>query len=212
MRTATQEGWAPARRSLEDATGNPVFEAGTGVPPWGDWWTLSPNQGLPQSKLVFSQDLGARHGGRGMSLRWPLLLAFAGLLLPLLWSCSATALATPSAAPTASGSWGDGRAEVAGYRLRIPRYGQVRQGEATLIFVTEDMTHGQRVKTDGGHEDVYPVPKLNQLLSFQTGIYDYSSMTSSFVSRWWPGPGPGHQGQRLRPGVVRAHLGAAARG
>jgi hypothetical protein len=49
------------------------------------------------------------------------------------------------------------------------------------VFVTEDFTDAQRVKSDGGHEDEYPVLKLNELRDFQTGIYDYSVMTSSFV-------------------------------
>ncbi len=76
--------------------------------------------------------------------------------------------------------WGDGRAELAGYRLQTPRYGEIRDGKATLVFVTETFTHGQRVKSDGGHPDEYPVLKLNLVRDFQTGIYDYNVMTSSF--------------------------------
>lgn len=77
--------------------------------------------------------------------------------------------------------WGDGQAELAGYRLTQSRYGQVRQGEAVLVVVTETFTHGQRVKSDGGHSDEYPVIKLNEIRDFQTGIYDYNLMTSSFL-------------------------------
>lgn len=77
--------------------------------------------------------------------------------------------------------WGDGRAEVDTYRLTTPRYGQLREGRAVLVFVTEDFTDGARVKSDGGHDDVYPVLKLNEMRHFQTGIYDYSVMTSTFL-------------------------------
>lgn len=77
--------------------------------------------------------------------------------------------------------WGDGAAEVAGYRLTQPRYGEARSGEVVMVFVTETMTHGQRVKSDGGRRDEYPVLKLNEIRDFQTGIYDYNTMTSTFV-------------------------------
>lgn len=77
--------------------------------------------------------------------------------------------------------WGDGSAEVNGYTLTQPRYGQTRTGEAVLVFVTETFTAKQRVKSDGGHPDEYPVIKLNEIRDFQTGVYDYNTMTSSFV-------------------------------
>jgi hypothetical protein len=62
-----------------------------------------------------------------------------------------------------------------------PRYGELREGEAVLIFVTETFTAGQRVKSDGGHPDEFPVLKLNDSREFQTGIYDYDVMTSTFA-------------------------------
>ncbi|HEX8953647.1 MAG TPA: hypothetical protein VF945_17440, partial [Polyangia bacterium] len=34
--------------------------------------------------------------------------------------------------------WGDGKAELDGYALVEPRYGQPREGTAVAIFVTED--------------------------------------------------------------------------
>lgn len=87
--------------------------------------------------------------------------------------------------------WSDGRAEVGGYRLVQPRYGEKRAGTAVLIFVTEDFSDSLRVKADPGKHppsDVYPVLKLNALRHFQTGIYDYSVMTSTFarVAPGWP--------------------------
>jgi len=80
--------------------------------------------------------------------------------------------------------WGDGKAELDGYSLRILRYGEPREGRLVLIYVTEDQSGSARVKADPGKHpksDVYPVLKLNALRKFQTGIYDYSTMTSVFV-------------------------------
>jgi len=77
--------------------------------------------------------------------------------------------------------WSDGQAEINGYRLVQPRYGQERVGEAVLVFVTETFTEASRVKSDGGHPDEYPVLKLNDMRDFQTGVYDYHAMTSSFL-------------------------------
>jgi len=105
-------------------------------------------------------------------------------LLPLLAACTA------SAGPDLPGSavpegfwdhWGDGQAELAGYSLTQPRYGAQREGTAVLVFVTETFTQAQRVKSDGGHPDEFPVLKLNEVRDFTTGIYDYNILTSSFV-------------------------------
>lgn len=76
--------------------------------------------------------------------------------------------------------WSDGQAELNAYRLVQPRYGELRTGEAVLIYVTETFTESQRVKSDGGHPDEFPVFKLNEARDFQTGIYDYHAMTSVF--------------------------------
>jgi hypothetical protein len=79
--------------------------------------------------------------------------------------------------------WSDGQAEITGYKLTVPRYAQERSGYAVGIFVTETMDHQTRVKTnqpqDASH---YPVMKLNLIKDFQTGIYDYNTMLSSFVT------------------------------
>ncbi len=87
--------------------------------------------------------------------------------------------------------WGDGRAELSGYRLTQPRYGSLRKGTAVLIFVTEEFSESARVKADPGRHpptDVFPVLKLNAVRAFQTGIYDYNVMTSTFarVAPGWP--------------------------
>lgn len=81
--------------------------------------------------------------------------------------------------------WGDGKAEMAGYELTYPRYGQSRQGVAVTIFVTETFSNSLRVKADPGKHpdsDLFPVMKLNLIKDFQTGIYDYNTMLSSFVA------------------------------
>lgn len=77
--------------------------------------------------------------------------------------------------------WGDGRAELAGYRLTQPRYGDARQGKAVLITVTEDFDEKKRVKSDRGGPGTHPVLKLNEVRDFQTGIYDYNVMSSAFL-------------------------------
>jgi hypothetical protein len=80
--------------------------------------------------------------------------------------------------------WGDGQAELAGYDLTFPRYGQARRGTAVTIFVSETFSNSARVKADpGGHpdSDLYPVMKLNLIEDYQTGIYDYNDMASVFV-------------------------------
>jgi hypothetical protein len=111
-------------------------------------------------------------------------LAIAVLLFPF-------ALAPSVPAQDFWAHWGDGKAELNGYRLTQPRYGAPRTGTGVLIFVTEDFSDALRVKADPGKHpasDVYPVLKLNALAYFQTGIYDYNVMTSTFarVAPGWP--------------------------
>lgn len=81
--------------------------------------------------------------------------------------------------------WGDGRAELCGYELTIPRYGEPRRGTAVTIFVTETFSNEARVKADPGRHakaDEFPVMKLNLVQDFPTGVYDYNLMTSVFVA------------------------------
>lgn len=90
--------------------------------------------------------------------------------------------ALPADAAAFWAAWGDGRAEVSGYDLRKERYGQERAGHAVLIYVTEDWNDAARVKADAARPgQTFPVLKLNHVAKFQTGIYDYSLMTSVFV-------------------------------
>ena len=92
--------------------------------------------------------------------------------------------AASSAAGSFWNTWGDGRAEVSVYSLIQPRYGQLREGRAVLIYVAEPFTRTTRVKPDPGNpprKNILYVLKLNHLSTFQTGIYPYRIMTSSFV-------------------------------
>ncbi len=100
-------------------------------------------------------------------------------------------LAAPSVAQDFWAHWGDGKAELDGYALEQPRYGALRSGTSVLVFVTEDFSDSLRVKADAGKHpasDVFPVMKLNSVRDFQTGIYDYNVMTSTFlrVAAGWP--------------------------
>ena len=108
-----------------------------------------------------------------------------GLLLPLILFSLASFLPgrQVEAADSFSESWHDGRAEIDGYRLTVDRYGQHRSGQAVMIYVTEPFRLSTRVKADDPARDpgdITDVLKLNLVRDFQTGIYDYNTMTSIF--------------------------------
>jgi hypothetical protein len=74
--------------------------------------------------------------------------------------------------------------EVAGYRYTVTRYGAPRDGQAVAIFVTEPFSDRHRVKVEDPARDpgdTFEALKLNLVRDFQTGIYDYNTMTSVFV-------------------------------
>ncbi len=80
--------------------------------------------------------------------------------------------------------WHDGRAELDGYRLVVQRYGAPRAGQGVLVYVTEPFRIAARVKADDPTRDpgdTWDVLKLNAVRDFQTGIYDYNTMVSTFV-------------------------------
>lgn len=84
--------------------------------------------------------------------------------------------------------WYGGEAEITSFALEQERYGELREGEAVLIFVTEPFLPGAQVKADRDHRDNVPVLKLNATKKFLTGIYPYSIMGSTF----FPVHGNGH--------------------
>ena len=78
--------------------------------------------------------------------------------------------------------WYQGEAELTRYSLEQARYGEVHEGEAVLIFVTEDFDTKKQVKFEYGNRDkVASVLKLNFTKKFFTGLYPYSMMTSVFT-------------------------------
>lgn len=87
-----------------------------------------------------------------------------------------------NATPGFSAYWNKGLAELNAYDLIQTRYGEQRQGEAVLIFVTENFLAGKQVKSEGAQTgpSVIPVMKMNFTKKFITGIYPYSMMSSVF--------------------------------
>ena len=78
--------------------------------------------------------------------------------------------------------WHQSKAELTRYALRQARYGDTHDGEAVLIFVTEDFLPKLQVKQEqGAASDALSVLKLNAYRRFYTGIYPYTVMTSSFT-------------------------------
>lgn len=95
-----------------------------------------------------------------------------------------SALRDEAARDRFAGYWYQGQAELNSYRLEQSRYGEMREGKAVLVFVTEDLARSRQVKLDhpdkAGSQKV-TVLKLNHLRRFVTGIYDYSLMSSVFT-------------------------------
>jgi hypothetical protein len=80
--------------------------------------------------------------------------------------------------------WYAGKAELSAYDLKIDRYDEPRKGYVAIVFVTEDLSNAKHVKLDDpakAGDDRVPVLKINALSRFQTGVYDYSLMSSLFT-------------------------------
>ncbi|TGV04799.1 septum formation inhibitor Maf [Flavivirga rizhaonensis] len=76
--------------------------------------------------------------------------------------------------------WYASEAEISSYKLEQARYGEIRNGQAVLIYVTEDFLPDVQVKADRQNANNVPVLKLNATKNFNTGIYPYSIMQSTF--------------------------------
>ena len=79
--------------------------------------------------------------------------------------------------------WYAGKAELTSYDLKQSRYGEIHDGTVVNIFVTEDFSKSKEVKLDDPNsagDDKVNVLKLNQSIKFNTGIYPYSLMLSTF--------------------------------
>lgn len=84
--------------------------------------------------------------------------------------------------PSFDSYWYQGKAELSRYSLRQARYGEIHEGEAVLVFVTEDFLPKLQVKQEHGDSpSAVSVLKLNAYRRFYTGIYPYTVMTSSFT-------------------------------
>lgn len=78
--------------------------------------------------------------------------------------------------------WYRGMAEVNVYDLKQNRYNAQHQGEAVMIFVTEDFLKDKQVKNDNYTSKFStPILKNNQIRRFTTGLYDYSIFSSVFT-------------------------------
>src|SRR5215210_8830124 len=80
--------------------------------------------------------------------------------------------------------WNKGKGEITGYKLTQSRYGELHEGDAVLLFVTEPFSRSKQVKLDDWEHagsDSVNVLKLNFSKKFLTGIYPYSLMLSTFT-------------------------------
>ena len=82
--------------------------------------------------------------------------------------------------PDFNAYWYAGEAEISSYQLEQARYGEIRTGKAVLIYVTEDFLPKIQVKADYPNAKNISVLKLNATKNFNTGIYPYSIMQSTF--------------------------------
>ncbi|MEM8868629.1 MAG: hypothetical protein AAGC73_10225 [Verrucomicrobiota bacterium] len=71
-------------------------------------------------------------------------------------------------------------AEINKYTLTQIRYGEEHPGHAEFIFVTEPFLTTEQVKHEYGPGDSVNILKLNALRTFNTGLYAYRTMTSTF--------------------------------
>ena len=105
-------------------------------------------------------------------------------LLLFLLSCNSQSQKRPSSPPADFNKyWYAGEAEITSYELEQARYGEIHQGEAVMVFVTEPFSQSKQVKLDDWKNetnDKVSVMKLNLTKKFLTGIYPYSMMMSSF--------------------------------
>jgi len=110
-------------------------------------------------------------------------LFFLGLVLMFISSCNSTGRKAIDEKQFAS-HWYQGKAEINVFDLKQMRYGQMREGKAVMIFVTEDFSKRKQVKLDdpaGAGKDAMKVMKLNMTRDFVTGVYPYHTMLSVFT-------------------------------
>jgi hypothetical protein len=124
------------------------------------------------------------------------------LAIAMLAAIAPAAPANHSAAPPASPAlsvppssaflqyWKSGLAELTSYAITAERYGEMRKAQGVMVFVYEEINSDTRIKVESERTPAskrVPVLKLNNLLKFNTGVYDYSVMTSVFAGLTGPG-------------------------
>ena len=86
--------------------------------------------------------------------------------------------------------WKSGLAELTSYDVTTERYGEMRKAQGVMVFVYEEINADTRIKVESAKTPPakrIPVLKLNNVLKFNTGVYDYSIMTSVFAGLTAPG-------------------------
>ena len=112
-------------------------------------------------------------------------LLVATVLISLLIACkgsknSGNKSASFSLTKEFSDYWFSGMAEISTFDIQQARYGEFRNGHATQIFVTEPFSTTSFTKDDNPTEETPQVLKLNFTRKYNTGIYPYSIMSSTF--------------------------------
>lgn len=105
------------------------------------------------------------------------------LLLASLMTCAPVDIDSqigPISKKQFSDYWYAGEAELSSYELVQDRYGELHKGNAVLVFVTEPFSTTSNTKADRATDKDVSVLKLNYTKKFNTGIYPYSMMTSTF--------------------------------
>lgn len=119
------------------------------------------------------------------------------LCISLLWACESSSGEKDTDSPALlvsqsethaankaglSKQWYQGKAELTSYTLMQNRYRDVHPGQAVMVFVTEDFLTDKQVKNDNySNPNSIPILKMNRVLDFPTGLYDYHIMTSTFT-------------------------------
>jgi hypothetical protein len=128
-----------------------------------------------------------------MDMKFPLLSGTALVLVALLFeSCTDSKANNQTANPVFTAItlsekdayWNAGKAEITSYSLEQARYGEIRIGEAVMVFVTEPFSITKQVKLDqpeSAADNKQDILKLNFTRKFLTGIYPYSVETSVFL-------------------------------
>ncbi len=85
--------------------------------------------------------------------------------------------------------WFAGLAELNRFELKQSRYGELHDGEAVMVFVTEPFLTDKQVKSEANRDpNAVQVLKNNFYRRFYTGVYPYTIMTSTFTPALAEGP------------------------